>query len=500
MMSALRAGRSSSRRPPRRVVAISSRAPAGVVLGALLFTAASGCARDGRAPEPSAATTPPPDGAPVAADLSGTDPEIAALLTELLQKARDEPDVGRHRGALGMAYEVNGLTQAAAASYAQALALEPAEPRWSYFLAQVQAQQGQLEEALASLEPATRAQPPYLPAWLYRGEWLIDLGRLDEARAAYARALELQPGNRAATFGMARIHLAAGAPAEAATLLEGLARDGGADPYLNQLLGLAYRDAGDLDRARSLLARAAPAREPGWPDPWHDEKATYQAGFGAGMVKAETLLDSGKTAEAITVLESLRRSRPDDLALLNNLSVAYRQVGQADRALEVLLQGVEAHPDYYPFHLNLSAAYQRRGDMAKAIEHLDRVIAIYPTLAEAHDRKGRIYLDQRRLDEALQCFDTALQYDASRPNTLLAAAVIEAELGHWPRAAERAEQTVRLDPRQAVGYIVLGRARAELGSYDEAAQALDQAERLQPGNRALAATRQRLAQLRGRPR
>lgn len=429
-------------------------------------------------------------------DLSGTDPEVAQLLRDLLTKARAEPQAGYARGALGMACEINGLTRDAITYYRQAIQLEPGEPRWSYFLAQTQARQGDVEQALQSLQPVLDAAPDYLSAWLYRGQWQMDLGQLENARAAYTRAIALDPTEAAASIGMARVLLREERPAEAVSLLLRLKEITATGSYFNQLLGLAYRDAGQMEQARQYLTSGTPGPAPGWPDPWHDRKATYQVGFGAGMVRAETLMDRGLMAEAITVLEPLREQQPDDVALLNNLSVAYRRVGQEDRSFQVLVDGLQRHPDYHPFHLNISAAYQRQGDLTKALEHLDRAVEISPNLAEAHDRRGRLLIGQRRLAEALQAFDRALENDANRPATLTTAGVLEAELKNWSRAILRTEQSLLLDPNQLGALIVLGRARAELGEFDAAQQALDRAARIQPNNRTLQSTRTRLEQLR----
>jgi len=461
----------------------------GLALVALLFAC-------GPSDSPPAATRESNVVTPVELDLTGTDPEVAQLLGERLAQVNAEPRVGRHRGALGMACEVNGLARCAAENYEQAVRLEPEEPRWPYFLAQMQAQEGEMELALKTLQPVLAAAPAYTSAWLYQGQWQLDLGRADRARTAYERAIVLEPTNPAATLGLARVLLREARPEEAITLLLGLQDRTATGAYFNQLLGLAYRDAGQMDRAREYLAAGAPGQQPGWPDPWHDQKASYQAGFGAEMIRAETLMERGRLAEAIAIFESLREERSDDLALLNNLSVAYRRAGQEEQAFQVLSEGLRSHPDYYPFHLNISAAYQRRGDSARALEHLDRAVGISPNLADAHDRRGRLLLGLRRFREALDAFNRALENDADRPATLVTAAVLEAELKNWPQAVRRSEQALALDPNQVGALIVLGRARAELGEFAAAEQALDRAARVQPDHRTLAATRTRLEQLR----
>ena len=113
------------------------------MLGAAL-AAASGCATPTERAAGGAAQALPES--PVPADevgppprvvLENTDPEVAELLAGLLDQAEAEPASAERRAALGMAYDVNGLPGAAAKAYRQALDLDPAEPRWVYYLAQV---------------------------------------------------------------------------------------------------------------------------------------------------------------------------------------------------------------------------------------------------------------------------------------------------------------------------------------------------------------------------
>jgi len=461
---------------------------------AVALAVVQGCSAPSQ-PEPDVRSRERDVGPPVQARLDLADGAVADLIRKLIAEAEERPNDAAHRAALGMAYEVNGLPQAAAQSYEQAIALELTTPRWHYYLALVRSRLGDVDGALEAVDRTLELDGGYLPALLHRGQWSLDLGRVDDASETYRRALGLDGENPAAWMGIARVHLKQGRAREAAEILERLGADD-RHPYVHQLLGLAYRQLGDLDLARAELARGEPRSPPGWPDPWHEAKAVYRAGFGAGLMKGQALLESGQIPEAIELFESLRQQRPDDAALLNNLAVAYRHAKQEDKVLQVLQSGLEKHPGYFPFHFNLSAAYYRLGNVERAIHHVNRVIEINPRLGRAYEKKGNYLLRARRLDEAFENFELALEYDARNPRVFLYAGVVAAELQRWPLAVERLEQALQLEPSQAAAYIALGRARAELGDFEAAQRALDRATELQPGSRQLAATRQKLEQLR----
>jgi tetratricopeptide (TPR) repeat protein len=415
---------------------------------------------------------PPPEARP-----GQVDPAIREQLEELLRAAREAPGDAGRRVALGMAYEVAGLMTAAERCYAQAEQLDPRDPRHPYFRALTRALLGDLTGALTSMDRALEQEPGYVPALLYRGQWLLDLGRVEEARASFQRATVRDSASDAAWIGLARAHLKAGEHERALSILENVTRRS-RHPQVYQLLGLAYREAGDLERARAALAQGRPGPMPAWPDPWSREKSGYLAGFGAGLRRAEALLDRGQAAAALELLESLRVEHPDDVVLLNNLAVAYGQAGSPDRALQLLREGLERHPDYYPVHLNIANRYHEQGELNEAIRHLDLAIAINPTLGWAHQQKARFMAEAGRLDAARAAIDRALALDAGSAVWFLFASQLEGRLGNWPRARERAAQAVHIDPASAEAYLALSRAQARSGDTAGARESLDRAARL----------------------
>ena len=105
---------------------------------------------------------------------------------------------------------------------------------------------------------------------------------------------------------------------------------------------------------------------------------------------------------------------------------------------------------------------------------------------------ARIFMQQRRYDEALAAFDRALQYGPETPEQLLhQAGIIEGARERWGEAIERFQRAVAIDESFTLAYIYLGRSLAEAGRFDEATTALDWAERLDTHPQELAGARAR---------
>jgi tetratricopeptide (TPR) repeat protein len=436
------------------------------------------------------ASVPPP----VETSLADTETAIVEQLTGLLAAAREEPRSAQARATLGMAYEMSGRLGAAHESYAQAAGLDPSEPRWSYFEAVTQSALGDLEGALVTLDRVLAIDDAYVGTQLFRGQWLLDLGRVEQAGEAYTRASQLAPNQPAGWIGLAKVHLRSGRPAEASQILDDWLRKAPNHPILNQLAGQAYRELGDMQKARAALALAKPTDQLLWRDEWLNERVKYKAGFGAEMMRATSLMNGGKTADAVELMEQLRKQRPDDRQLLNNLSVAYRGLRQPERAFEVLRDGLERHPQYHPFHLNISADYQRMGDIDQALWHLARVIEISPTFAPGWERIGSIRLSQRELPEALEAFENAARYKPDSPTYPFYSGIILAQMKRWAEARERMQRALEIRPGQASVLVALGQVQAELGHFEDSRASLDLAKSLSPDNRHLGAAYKLLAE------
>jgi predicted CXXCH cytochrome family protein len=192
---------------------------------------------------------------------------------------------------------------------------------------QVQAQLSKgIQEYIAAQE--FNAERP--EAQVNLGTLYADQGRVQDAEAAYRKAIRLQPRFVPAYVNMAH-------------LLGGMKREREADGFLRRglelnpesadlqhALGLSLVRQKKLDKALSALAKAADLA----PD-----NARYS------YVYAVALQSSGKLGEAIGVLETAHRRRPGDLDTLSALVTYSREDGRREEALDYARQLQRLSPD-----------------------------------------------------------------------------------------------------------------------------------------------------------
>ena len=433
-------------------------------------------------------------GAPPTPELGDADDDLRESLADLRTSVLTLPGHGEMRGRLAMAYDINEFTQAAVATYEQAEMLDPKRFAWPYFRALLLGKMNDYPGALEAMDQAIAIDADYVPTWMWRGEWLRELGRYDEANEAYLRA-EALGAESVAVPGRVQILLDKGHAGEAVELLEPMIAED-PHPHLYRMVGQAYRALGRADDARIAMARGREATPIRWYDPRAAERSDYILGYSGQLRYAQDLIRSGAGRQALKVIDSIRNVRPEDPAFIGTLAWAYTDVGRVDEAVDVLHAGLETHPHYYRFHRHLAQAYKKKGNRERLRHHLELVVASNPADAWAHEQLGLLATQEGRHDDALAAFDAAIEQGAENPVKVLhTSAMIEGARERWPEAIDRFERAVAIDESFTIGFIYLGRSLAEAGRFEEAREALTWAERLDTNPRELASARTRLRDL-----
>lgn len=276
----------------------------------------------------------------------------------------------------------------------------------------------------------------------------------------------------------------------------------GADPQILVAQGRAEHQAGRLDRAAALYARARAAL-PNDADLLHLRAAlAWQTGHldaastlvEAALVQCPALTTAhntrgviaqarGQTAAAVDAFEQAYRRSPTSPSYAANLAGALMDAGEPARALAVLHELVAATPQSAAAHralgdaliraekprqavgvlhtalmlaptdlehrFVLAHACQLAGDPLAAIPHYQHILAIQPEHTRALQNLGRAFSDTGDTDRAFGCLRTALaltpdhaEHWANLAVALRRSGALAASLQHYDKAAS-------LDPGNA---------------------------------------------------
>ncbi|HET7825609.1 MAG TPA: metallopeptidase family protein, partial [Anaeromyxobacter sp.] len=202
---------------------------------------------------------------------------------------------------------------------------------------------GEDERALSCSEEAIRISPRLVQALVARASALGGLGKLDEARLAWSRALAVDPSDPNALLGAADLHVRRLGPARDAleigleyALRGARAAQARKDRLLSARLelvaGMAENDLGRSHLALPHLERAVQVL----PD---DADAVYERGV--------ALYELCRFDEAQRVFERALSLAPDDPWVLHQLGLLAERRGDADRAERLLARARKLAPEEF---------------------------------------------------------------------------------------------------------------------------------------------------------
>jgi len=200
------------------------------------------------------------------------------------------------------------------------------------------------------------------------------------------------------------------------------------------LLGVYYREMGDLNRAVEIFNKVLAADPGHWPAHNH---------------LGEALFSLGRYEEAAShflAASQINRGRPE---VFTNLGIAELALGALDEAEKHLLMAIGADPDFAKAHLYLGQIYAQKKKFGDAAKHLEKCAELvdnpdalanlawlYATCPDDRLRNGR-----RALELAQRCERLV---DARNPRLYDILGVAYAETGEFGKAIQMADKAIQL--------------------------------------------------------
>ena len=427
----------------------------------------------------------PPPPAPVElAATEGMDEEILNLVGGALKEVKLEPNESGLRVELALIYEANEIWDEANAAWAHAITMTEEQVEGVdlgvlvYHRALCLRQTGDIEAATELMHSATRLSPKLAAAQYEVARLYLGGGELEEAEASFKRASLLAPNSPDPIAGLAFVCLGRDEFIEAETLSR---RALALDPNLKRAhygLGLALRGLGRLSEAERELTLGLGATGRKLADPLSKKAQSYKTGYQSKISRAVSMVGAGDPAGAVRILAPLLLTHSEDEALLNNLAVAYTQVGAHEKAREVLLQLIKIKPESFPAYINLTAAELELGLNAEALKHGEAAVRYGPEVAKSRLVRARAYMFYGRWNEAYSDLKRAVQIQAADSLHHYLLGEVCQELSRHEEALRAFEQALLLDSNAQYIWLELGFSAAYTGDFKRASEAHQRAIRV----------------------
>lgn len=356
---------------------------------------------------------------PARPDLSAMPAELADELGSAEQQARSYLHSVDGLARLSSLYHANAFYDEAMQCYRTLRALEPHNARWPHLEANILAQFGRQEEALAREQAAVDLDPGYLPARLRLGDELLIANRRADAVRVYGQVLEREPGNPYAELGIAKAELLDGDWQKARERLEACAKKNPEFVGGLETLAAVYEHLG-MQSAAEDLKRTIGIREfVDISDPWLDGLMddcvdSYRLSVAAAVKEA-----AGNRAAAEQMLERAIAFATKSSSFHRQLAVLLARDNNMAEACEHLRRAVEITPKDNDAWLLL---YQYLGLMhqtAAAEQVLRTGLADCPDSASLHFEEARRLVRAGRNEEAIAEFKQAFRLNPGDTNPLI---------------------------------------------------------------------------------
>ena len=260
---------------------------------------------------------------------------------------------------------------------------------------------GMLDEAMREFRRVAELRPTDAPSRFYIGLALSRQGKWEEAVQAFSECVA-QPGARAsALHNLAHALERLGRYDEARKALDEAVRRGGSkDPRIQTSVGVIALRTGDVAGADQALQLARPL---------FGTKPPTAAWFHYAALTAALL---GELDRAVAQLQEGIAAHPHAAALFNNLAAVHERRAQYPEARQVAERGVLEDAGLAQLHKNLGDLHYRAARYNDALESLQRAVKLNPQLGDdVYLKLGNIRFKRQEREEAVRCWEQALALD-----------------------------------------------------------------------------------------
>jgi protein O-GlcNAc transferase len=206
----------------------------------------------------------------------------------------------------------------------------------------------------------------------------------------------------------------------------------------------------------------------------------------------------GRDDEAVEQFDRALAIRPDDPGTLVDRGRVLARLARHAEALASFQRAIAVNPNNVAAHYQLGRVLQAQGRHREALASFDQALTINRDFVEALDRRGLSLRALGRQDEALASYDKALSIRPDFADALLNRGDSMLGLKRFAEALASYHSALAIKPGQADALNNRGVALKEQRRLDEALASYDQALRIAPGHAEALVNRGIVLQLLGR--
>jgi len=405
----------------------------------------------------------------------------AAEADKLLANLRTEEPVSAEVELWqGKVAEGLGQSKEAVKHFRNAIKLEPKSVRAYMALAQHYTSTRRPGKAVGILVEAQKNVDITAEVRRVLGWAELQRNRFDDAIEQFTQALEMEPRDSSAQFGLAVAYRRKWKLEEAAAELAKVEELDAKFPGLALEKGRLAEAGGDMDAATESY-RQALLDSP--------DDAALKSRMGAVLVLA------GTYEEAEKLLREVLDAQPYSAEAEHYLGRIELERGQTEAARQRFLRAARLEPESGLYRTYVAWAALESNEMSTALRELDAALKLDPTLGDAYWLRARIRIRAGTVRDALADLRKAIELNPKRIEAWAAMGESQYQLGQMKEAIVAFEKAVAGAPEQGYWWYRLGRLQLDEGQRAKALASLSEATSIgdeEPSGKAWVADSHRL--------
>jgi tetratricopeptide (TPR) repeat protein len=185
-------------------------------------------------------------------------------------------------------------------------------------------------------------------------------------------------------------------------------------------------------------------------------------------------------SDTLTLYKYMLTLAPNAVPLYGNLANAYGDIGQHEKAAELLEHAATLDPNEDNTYLNLGIAYFKLNRYPEAIDALKRAIRLVPDHTDAYVNLARVYGALGLFEEEIALCKQAIELGADSHDLYIALGGVYGNLGRFGEAVEAYENALKISPKDATTRFGLGLAYLKNGDPNSALRQYEILKQLDP--------------------
>ncbi|MGH9873445.1 MAG: tetratricopeptide repeat protein [Pyrinomonadaceae bacterium] len=311
----------------------------------------------------------------------------------------------------------------------QVIQIEPNNVEANYKLARLMLSQGQIDEAINTLEKAKMEQPSVGAFLTLLGDAYLRKNNAHEAETNYLGALGAQKNNTDAMLGLARVAQLKGDSKTGLTYLSQAKDLLGNSPEMLYKFGVAALGFAVYDEAQIALEQAVKLKS---------DEPSYLIALGATLLKRTDLFAAEQLFRRAL---DLQPDNSQGQMYLGYVLYKQKRFPEAKTHLEKTIKAGSSVPE--PFYY-LGLILQEENEDERAITLLERAIKLSPSFANAHVALGASYLKLKNYPQAQEKLELGVKLNPDDSKAHYQLAVLYARLKDPKRAQAEMQIVERL--------------------------------------------------------